>query len=181
MLFRSGKTWRQGKLPDVGAMAFDVRFLDEKRGFIASATDADVTKSNALILMTEDGGDTWKEVYRSSRPWELTWKLSFPDAQTGYCTIQSYDPDPGSSKRFVAKTIDGGRSWYELPLVDDHAVREFGVAFIDADTGFVGAMPHGFATADGGISWQDVSFGNAVNKIRLMRTADGMKIGRAHV
>jgi photosystem II stability/assembly factor-like uncharacterized protein len=169
-----GKTWKQGKLPEIGAMAFDVRFLDEKRGFIASATSADVAQSNALILMTEDGGETWEEVYRSSRPWELTWKFSFPDADTGYCTIQSYDPDPESSKRFVAKTIDGGRSWYEVPLVDDHAVREFGIAFIDADTGFVGAMPHGFVTADGGISWQDVSFGNAVNKIRLLESESGI-------
>jgi photosystem II stability/assembly factor-like uncharacterized protein/pimeloyl-ACP methyl ester carboxylesterase len=169
-----GKTWKQGKLPEIGAMAFDVRFLDEKRGFIASATDADVSQSNALILMTEDGGETWEEVYRSSRPWELTWKFSFPDADTGYCTIQSYDPDPGSSKRFVAKTIDGGRSWNEVTLVDDHAVREFGIAFIDADTGFVGAMPHGFVTVDGGISWQDVSFGNAVNKIRLLESESGI-------
>jgi photosystem II stability/assembly factor-like uncharacterized protein len=169
-----GKTWKQGKLPEIGAMAFDVRFLDEKRGFIASATDADVSQSNALILMTEDGGETWEEVYRSSRPWELTWKFSFPDADTGYCTIQSYDPDPGSSKRFVAKTIDGGRSWNEVTLVDDHAVREFGIAFLDADTGFVGAMPHGFVTVDGGISWQDVSFGNAVNKIRLLESESGI-------
>jgi hypothetical protein len=61
-----------------------------------------------------------------------------------------------------------------VPLVDDHAVREFGIAFIDADTGFVGAMPHGFVTADGGISWQDVSFGNAVNKIRLLETESGI-------
>ena len=169
-----GKTWKQGTLPEIGAMAFDVRFLDEKRGFIASATNADVAQSNALILMTEDGGETWEEVYRSSRPWELTWKFSFPDADTGYCTIQSYDPDPGSSKRFVAKTIDGGRSWNEVTLVDDHAVREFGIAFLDADTGFVGAMPHGFVTVDGGISWQDVSFGNAVNKIRLLESESGI-------
>ena len=25
-----GKTWKQGKVPDIGAMAFDVKFLDEK-------------------------------------------------------------------------------------------------------------------------------------------------------
>jgi photosystem II stability/assembly factor-like uncharacterized protein/pimeloyl-ACP methyl ester carboxylesterase len=169
-----GKTWKQGKLPEIGAMAFDVRFLDDKRGFIASATDADVAQSNALILMTEDGGETWEEVYRSSRPWELTWKFSFPNADTGYCTIQSYDPNPESSKRFVAKTIDGGRSWSEVLLVEDHAVREFGIAFIDADTGFVGAMPHGFVTVDGGMSWHDVAFGNAVNKIRLLRSDGGI-------
>jgi photosystem II stability/assembly factor-like uncharacterized protein/pimeloyl-ACP methyl ester carboxylesterase len=168
-----GKTWRQGKIPELGAMAFDVKFIDETRGFIASATSADVAQSHALILATDDGGATWNEVYRSSRPWELTWKFSFPDADTGYCTIQSYDPDPKSSKRFVAKTTDGGRSWHEVLLVDDHAVREFGVAFIDGSTGFVGAVPNGFMTADGGATWRKVSFGNAVNKIRLLESESG--------
>ena len=67
-----GKTWKQGKLPEIAAMGFDVKFLDEKRGFIASATSADVAQANALILMTEDGGANWTEVYRSSRPFELT-------------------------------------------------------------------------------------------------------------
>jgi photosystem II stability/assembly factor-like uncharacterized protein len=169
-----GKTWKQAKLPAIATMAFDVRFLDEKRGFIASATDADVQNAHALILATEDGGATWNEVYRSARPFELTWKFSFPDAKTGYCTIQSYNPDPAASQRFVAKTTDGGKTWTEMPLVDDAKVREFGVAFVDADTGWVGAMPHGFATTDGGKTWTRTNFGNAVNKIRLLRGAEGV-------
>jgi photosystem II stability/assembly factor-like uncharacterized protein len=169
-----GASWQQGSLPAVAAMAFDVKFLDEKRGFIASATNADVAESRALILATEDGGDSWNEVYRSSRPFEVTWKLSFPTDAIGYCTVQSYDPEPNASRRFVAKTIDGGRSWTEMLLVDDHRVREFGIAFVDADTGWVGAMPHGFETTDGGTTWRKASFGNAVNKIRLVDADDGV-------
>jgi len=167
-----GKSWKQGKIPETGAMAFDVKFLDEKRGFIASASHADVAQGNAVILATEDGGATWTQVYRSTRPFETTWKLSFPTAETGYCTIQSYNPDPTASQRFVAKTTDGGRTWAEVPLVDDHKVREFGIAFLDADVGWVGAMPHGFGTTDGGKTWEPVDFGNAVNKIRLIRGED---------
>ena len=169
-----GKTWKQGKLPEIAAMGFDVKFLDEKRGFIASATSAEVSEAHALILMTEDGGATWEEVYQSRRPWELTWKLSFPDAETGYCTIQSYNPDTKASERVVAKTLDGGKTWFEQLLTDDHAVREFGIAFLDAETGWVGAMPHGFVTADGGESWHPVNFGNAVNKIRLLKSEAGV-------
>ena len=175
-----GKTWKQGKLPEIAAMGFDVKFLDEKRGFIASATSADVAQANALILMTEDGGANWTEVYRSSRPFELTWKFSFPDAATGYCTIQSYNPDPAASQRYVAKSEDGGRTWEEVFLADDHAVREFGVAFLDASTGWVGATPRGFVTVDGGARWHPVDFGNAVNKIRLLKSeagATGFAIG----
>jgi photosystem II stability/assembly factor-like uncharacterized protein len=169
-----GRSWKQGTIPETGAMAFDVKFLDEKRGFIASSSHADVAEANAVILATEDGGATWTQVYRSTRPFETTWKLSFPTPDTGYCTIQSYNPDPTASQRFVAKTTDGGRTWSEVPLVDDHKVREFGIAFLDAEVGWIGAVPHGFGTVDGGKTWEPVDFGNAVNKIRLIHGEDGI-------
>jgi photosystem II stability/assembly factor-like uncharacterized protein/pimeloyl-ACP methyl ester carboxylesterase len=166
-----GKTWKQGKLPAIGAAAFDVKFLDDRRGFIAASTHADVSQSNALILATDDGGANWREVYRSTRPYELTWKMSFPTPEVGYTTVQSYNPDRTVSARVLAKTTDGGRTWFEIALVDDPAVRQFGVAFLDANTGWVGAVPHGFATDDGGKTWRKAGFGNAVNKIRLVRSA----------
>ena len=169
-----GASWKQGKLPEICQMAFDVKFLDEKHGFIASATSASIEESYALILATDDGGATWREVYRSTRAFETTWKFSFPTKDIGYCTVQSYNPDPASSQRFVAKTTDGGKSWAELPLIDDLKVREFAIAFVDADRGWVGAMPHGFATIDGGKTWTKVDFGNAVNKIRLVPSKDGI-------
>lgn len=171
-----GRTWMQGALPPEAAMAFDVRFLDGQRGFIAAATDADVPRSHALILATDDGGDSWHEVYRSTRPFETTWKLSFPTDTVGYCTVQSYDPDPAASRRFVAKTTDGGKSWSEIPLADDHRVRAFGVAFVDETRGWVGASPHGFQTTDGGATWTPAPFGNAVNKIRLVRDGDRLTL-----
>lgn len=171
-----GKSWKQGKLPEIGVMAFDVKFLDDRRGFIASATHADVSQSQALILATEDGGTTWREVYRSTRPFELTWKLSFPTREVGYCTIQSYNPDQTASARFVAKTTDGGKTWHEIPLVNDHRFREFGIAFLDENTGWVGAAPHGFSTTDGGQTWSKAEFGNAVNKIRVLPTSEGVAV-----
>ncbi len=169
-----GKTWKQGKIPDISAMAFDVKFLDDRHGFIASATHTDVSLSRAQIIATDDGGSTWREVYHSDRPFELTWKLSFPTRDVGYCTVQSYDPDPTALARFVAKTTDGGKTWTEHKLVDDHRFREFGVAFLDENVGWVGAMPHGMATTDGGKTWSRVDFGNAVNKIRLIRSDEGV-------
>ena len=171
-----GKSWKQGKVPEIGAMAFDVKFLDDKHGFIASSTHSDVSQSHGLILATDDGGTTWREVYRSARPFELTWKLSFPTNEVGYCTVQSYNPDQTASTRFVAKTIDGGKTWNELTLVDDHRVREFGIAFVDQNTGWVGAAPNGFGTTDGGKTWTKVAFGNAVNKIRAIRQSEGITL-----
>ncbi len=167
-----GETWRGIDLRPHGAMVLDVHFFTDKIGLVATSTSTDVQESRARIIRTEDGGATWTTVYESTRPFELTWKMSFPTRDVGYCTIQSYNPDPAASQRFVAKTTDGGRTWAELPLTDNHGVREFGIGFIDADVGFVGAAPHGFATTDGGATWERVDFGNAVNKIRILRHDD---------
>lgn len=59
-------------------LAFDVHFFNRREGFIAAASDVDVANSHALILQTQDAGATWKEVYQSTRPYELTWKIAFP-------------------------------------------------------------------------------------------------------
>ncbi len=173
-----GKTWSQKTLGAQAAMALDVHFFNQREGFVAAASDADVSQSNALILATQDGGTTWTEAWRGPRTFELTWKMSFPSRNVGYVTIQSYNPDPKVTDRFVAKTIDGGRTWQELPLISDPRVRAFGIAFLDESIGWVGAVPQGFQTLDGGANWIPVDMGNAVNKIRIVK-GDGKRVGYA--
>jgi photosystem II stability/assembly factor-like uncharacterized protein len=165
-----GKSWQQVDIHDKAAMAFDVHFFNRNEGIIAAASSTDVAKSNAMIIATSDGGKTWTNAWQSTRPFELTWKIAFPNRDVGYVTIQSYNSDPSIAERFVAKTTDGGKTWSEIPLVSDPKVREFGVGFLDAQTGWVGAVPHGFETKDGGATWQAVDMGNAVNKIRIVET-----------
>ena len=167
-----GKTWQHGTLPESCVMAFDVHFFDLEHGVVAAASSDDVSQSRALILTTSDGGKTWKEAFGGGRDFELAWKMSFPSREVGYVTIQSYNPDASASARLVAKTIDEGKTWAEMPLVDDHKVGQFGVAFVDENRGWVGGMPGGFETADGGKTWMRADFGNAVNKIRVLRTQD---------
>jgi len=65
------------------------------------------------------------------------------------------------------------RIWTEMPLVSGHQVREFGIAFLDAKTGWVGAMPKGLYISDGGLTWKPIEMGNAVNKIRPVETERG--------
>lgn len=172
-----GETWEPIDLSAHGGMVLDVHFFTDRIGLVATSTSSDIQESRARIIRTEDGGATWQVVYESARPFELTWKFSFPTRQTGYCTVQSYNPDPAASQRFVAKTADGGRSWAEIPLVDDARVRAFGVGFIDERTGFVGAVPGGFLTTDGGATWSPAGFGPAVNKIRVLKIDDGTDVG----
>ncbi len=168
-----GETWKSIDLSAYTAMILDVKFFDEMNGIIAGASDSDTAKSNARIIATNDGGSTWRTVYQSTRPFEITWKLSFPKRDVGYVTVQKYNPDPKVTEHFVAKTIDGGKTWRELAVASDAADRAFGVAFITPEIGWIGSAKGGYQTTDGGASWKFVEMGRAVNKIRLLPTAEG--------
>ncbi len=166
-----GATWKFIDLSAQAGPILDVKFFSEMEGFVFAGTSGDTEKSNASILKTNDGGVTWKEVYRSNRPFEITWKASFPTRDIGYVTVQNYDPDKTKSQRYVAKTIDGGNTWKQLPLVDDHAVREFGVAFVTPNIGWIGVIDGAYQTIDAGATWSKVKsddIGRAVNKIRVV-------------
>jgi photosystem II stability/assembly factor-like uncharacterized protein/pimeloyl-ACP methyl ester carboxylesterase len=160
-------------------MLFDIKMFDKNNGIVCAASDEDMEKSNALILKTSDGGKTWKKVYQSNRPFEGTWKASFPTEKIGYVTIQSYNPDPNVKQQRIAKTTDGGNTWQEINLVEDAGAREFGIGFIDENHGFVGTMNTGFETKDGGKTWTTVNLGMACNKIRIYRDANGKIYGYA--
>ena len=94
----------------------------------------------------------------------------------GYVTVQNYDTLQTASQRYVAKTVDGGKTWKELPLVNDINVTEFGIAFTDEKHGWVGTIPNGFETFDGGETWQPSYMGPATNKIRIITKPNGQKI-----
>jgi hypothetical protein len=61
-------------------------------------------------------------------------------------------------------------------LVNDINVREFGVGFTDEKNGFIGAVPTGFETHDGGLSWEKSHMGSATNKIRIQKDKSGKSI-----
>lgn len=171
-----GETFTAEDLSANTAMILDVKFVNERIGFIAGATSTDVEQSRALVLATRDGGRTWARVYEGTRPYELTWKLAFPSPRVGYVTVQSYDPDTAVSKRVVAKTVDAGATWRELPLIDDHAFRAFGIGFVDERRGWVGGTTTGLETIDGGSDWRPVEIGKAVNKVRVVRHGAGTSV-----
>jgi photosystem II stability/assembly factor-like uncharacterized protein len=164
-----GATWTSRDLSAQTTMILDVKFINATTGFIAGATTADVETSHALVLRTDDGGKTWTKVYESQRPFELTWKLAFPSDTVGYVTVQNYDPAETNTARYVAKTTDGGKTWRELPLAQDHALREFGIGFVDDNHGWVGDTKVGMQTSDGGATWQPANLGQYVNKIRILK------------
>ena len=174
-----GLTWTSNSMNKDCKMLFDIKMFDKNNGIVCAASDEDMEKSNALILKTSDGGKTWKKVYQSNRPFEGTWKASFPTKDVGYVTIQSYNPDPNVKQQRIAKTTDGGNTWNEINLVEDAGAREFGIGFIDENHGFVGTMNSGYETKDGGLTWTPINLGMACNKIRIYRDPNGKIYGYA--
>jgi photosystem II stability/assembly factor-like uncharacterized protein/dienelactone hydrolase len=174
-----GLTWTSNSMNSDCKMLFDIKMFDKNNGIVCAASDEDMEKSNALILKTSDGGKTWKKVYQSNRPFEGTWKASFPTKEVGYVTIQSYNPDPNVKQQRIAKTTDGGETWNEINLVEDAGAREFGIGFIDENHGFVGTMNSGYETKDGGKTWTKVNLGMACNKIRIYKDANRKVYGYA--
>ncbi|MBV8658578.1 MAG: hypothetical protein JO142_12205 [Burkholderiales bacterium] len=167
-----GKTWANIDMNKEVAAIVDVKFFDEMNGVAFAGSDADIERSHALIVATHDGGKSWKKVYESSRLFEMTWKGYFPSRKIGFATVQNYDENTENKQRYVVKTTDGGETWQELPLVSDHGVNEFGVGFLDEQTGWVGTSKGGFETRDGGAHWQAVELGRYVNKFRFVRDQD---------
>lgn len=163
-----GKNWTNTDMTPWIAMIVDVKFFDARDGVIYGGSDADLSKSHAVIITTHDGGAHWTRAYESRRPAELIWKGAFPTRQVGYATIQSYDAGAGPTQRWVAKTADGGKTWKELPFVDDKEVTEYGVGFANADLGWIGTTKGGFETRDGGKHWEHVEMGRVTNKIRIL-------------
>lgn len=164
-----GETWTSNTMNQDCKMLFDIKMFNKNVGIVCAATNEDISQSNALILKTTDGGKTWNKVYQSNRPYETTWKVSFPTEKIGYVTIQSYNPDPNVKQQRVAKTIDGGETWKEINLVEDPTAREFGIGFIDENHGFLGTINSGFETKDGGETWTKIDLGRACNKIRIYK------------
>jgi photosystem II stability/assembly factor-like uncharacterized protein len=163
-----GEHWSTIDMNAQVAMILDVKFFDEMNGVVFAGSDANIERSHAVIVTTNDGGQTWRKAYESSRPGELIWKGFFPSREVGYATVQNDDDDAANVQRYVVKTVDGGRTWRELPLARDHALTEFGVGFANEQLGWVGTTQGGFETRDGGASWHAVDLGRNVNKIRVV-------------
>ena len=170
-----GETWSVIDMSAQAGMILDIKFFDENTGLVFAATTSSSRDAEGLVLRTTDGGRTWSEVYRSGRPHELIWKASFPGGgDVGYATVQSYDQERAT--QLVIKTTDGGRSWQELEMAQNAQARQFGIGFIDENTGFVGTFAGGYATNDGGASWREVPIARAANKFDVVRTPSGGRI-----
>jgi len=170
-----GESWQVIDLRAHAGMILDVKFFDENTGLVFAATDPDAAQAEGLVLRTTDGGKTWSEVYRSGRKLELIWKASFPEGgDTGYATVQSYDSE--RTTQLVIRSDDKGKTWREIEMAQDKTARQFGIGFVSKDVGFVGTAAGGFATKDGGKTWERAPIAPAANKFQAVPLGKGMRV-----
>jgi photosystem II stability/assembly factor-like uncharacterized protein len=177
-----GKAWQAvdtGTTTIKGVWAIDI--LQVKRIFQGALVPRSVIHAAGRvggptgILRSVDGGDTWEEVYRSGRKLELIWKASFPaGSDTGYATVQSYDPDRAT--QLVIRSDDKGKTWRAIVMAEDKTARQFGIGFVSKDVGFVGTAAGGFATKDGGQTWERAPIARAANKFQAVPTDTGLRL-----
>lgn len=165
-----GNNWIGTNLSPQCEMVLDIYFHSEDTGYVFAGTSLNIANSSARILRTTDGGQTWAIVYTSNRPYELLWKAWFPSRQIGYATIQSYNSN--TTQRYITKTINGGSTWNELPLVNT-CIREFGIGFINDTVGWVGGENTGYQTINGGQSWTTKNIGQYANKFSIVKDNNG--------
>jgi photosystem II stability/assembly factor-like uncharacterized protein len=121
------------------------------------AAGADASRPTYVALQSDDGGETWQVIRRSSRRFGT---IAFHDRQRGLLTSQA-----GA----ILRTADGGATWLEVRAVTDNAdVQLSNAAFADADTAtVVGGVfdprrgttvrPILIRTRDAGTTWSDAS------------------------
>ncbi|MGD0019619.1 MAG: hypothetical protein ABSD62_10235 [Candidatus Limnocylindrales bacterium] len=139
-----------------GDRVFAMGRTDERSGwaFLWSIDPTNVEKKRPMLLVTEDGGATWRDA--TPRRTGFGPVIEFVDADHGW-----YLSGP-----MLWRTTDGARSWQETSLPTPFVVDTAAMSFVSASTGYLLAPADSatnsdtwvvYRTDDGGASLQAVS------------------------
>jgi photosystem II stability/assembly factor-like uncharacterized protein len=170
-----GSTWTTIDMSAHSGTLIDCYFLTPDSGFVVGGSPQGVfpTTINAVVLFTGDGGRTWQTRFTTSRPGEWCWKISFPSRRTGYVSIERF-----GAPTYCLKTADGGVTWEEV-FVQNLALDVQGIGFATENKGWVAARrTEIFETANGGATWQLISFGESINRFRMLSDTLGYAVGK---
>jgi photosystem II stability/assembly factor-like uncharacterized protein len=167
---------------DLSAFAYavvDCYFYSRDSGFVTGQTTFSASSSNrGVILWTGDGGATWSVRYTTARRVSAGWKLSFPDANTGYMSCNRITN--GDSSIFI-KTTNRGATWTEKAYTPQpnffYDIK--GIGFLTPSIGWVGRYDaqYVFQTTNGGSTWQQVVFGSSVSSFHFVTDSIGYAAG----
>jgi photosystem II stability/assembly factor-like uncharacterized protein len=148
-----GFSWR--RLVGTCASSYSsLDFIDQRTGWTATGIrDYDygtgIRPGPLVIRRTDDGGATWRTVYRSTK-WLADTRLHFTDGRRGWAVSQASAEGAHAHFTAVHRTVDGGRTWR---AVHDAALP---TAFVGPEAAWAGEAADGLLwwTTDGGNSWR---------------------------
>ena len=153
-----GESWLSDTIPGYGNVDFrDVEAFDSLTAIVMGIANP------AVILMTEDGGSTWRNVFYKELDGIFLNSMTFLDRENGFVV-----GDPLNGRFYLLKTTDGGRTWEELPE-SSRPVAEDGEYMFAASGNCIssiypsklwfvsgGSTSRVFHSADNGIHWDVV-------------------------
>ena len=151
-----GETWRINSPLAGDHIEFnDVWFTDRMHGWLAGYQVVVTGElSRPLLLQTTDGGDSWKEV---SVDGEMRLSSVCFVGADGWVTgtRRIVNGDAVSLEGVLLHTLDGGKSWKQVPLGPDQPFLTE-VRFVDKERGWVVGRDSLFRTDDSGKTWNRV-------------------------
>jgi hypothetical protein len=128
------------------------------RVFLSGNLHTTSTTLASILLVTEDGGRTWREAWKRI-PFTALEEIQFIDFEHGWIAgenVQTVARDP-----FLLTTDDGGKTWRSQPLFEQGqpgAIQRFwfesakaGMVLVDSGLGNRYAL---YRTMSGGASWE---------------------------
>jgi photosystem II stability/assembly factor-like uncharacterized protein len=165
-----GRTWREQALPAEVAYVIELRFVDERNGWLLGfagrgsqygcdhAAPVGIPPCRDIVFRTRDGGLTWTSVrVMALAPAGSSGieEIQFVDATTGWI-LERNGPAPcetGKPCFNLLATTNGGDSW--RTVLSDTAMSQ--MRFVDRTHGWALAPADrsvdAIATADGGTTW----------------------------
>ena len=130
------------------------------RIFAAGNIHSSAVTLYSVLLASEDGGHTWREVHERMRGSSLD-HIQFFDAELGWASGQALSPLPQDP--FLLLTSDGGKTWRQRVIFSESRVgsiqqfqigaRDSGSLILDRGPGSEGGRYELYESPDAGETW----------------------------
>jgi photosystem II stability/assembly factor-like uncharacterized protein len=135
-----GKTWRVNSIEAYENTDFrDVEAFDSSTAIVMGIGNP------AVILKTEDGGNTWNRVFFKRLEGIFLNSMAFWDEKNGFVV-----GDPVHGRFYLLKTNDGGDTWEELPETSRPVAKEGEYMFAASGNCISGVNPSDLWFVSGG-------------------------------
>lgn len=148
-----GESWSTQTL-DIQQSIQSIKFINGQKGYLSGfylLQTATSIELNAVIMGTEDGGETWRQQY--FKDLDLLIGIEAVNDSVAYAVGTTLNMTTGTIRGLVLKTNNGGQSWEALPF--KYSGIFYSTCFSDENTGWlVGESATIYHTIDGGATWE---------------------------